>query len=94
MNATLQRTARRLESRDKARAKRTAERLAYVDAVATRYEAAYLAANGQRIELRYTAGRLRSDKLKGSMTAEQAERRAVELEARAASITNPDEESC
>lgn len=61
-------------------------------AVAKRYEAAHLAATGETIEIRYTNGWFR---FKGAMYRKSdLIRMAGVLEARAAALMNPDEESC
>ena len=66
-------------------------RLAYADALASRYEAAYHAATGQTVRVRYTNGWFR---FTGSMYRRaELERMATVLEARAAALVNPDEES-
>jgi hypothetical protein len=86
------RLAARVAERDRIAKVQTAIRLAAAHAVAKRYEAAYLAATGETIEVRYTHGWFR---FKGSMHRKaDMIRMADVLEARAAALINPDEESC
>lgn len=66
-------------------------KLAQAHALAKRYEAAHLAATGDTVEVRYTHGWFR---FKGAMyRRSDLARMADVLEARAAALINPDEES-
>jgi hypothetical protein len=84
--------ATRAAERDRVSKAQTAMRLADADAVARRYEAAYQALHGTPIEVRYVNGwfRFKSSRYRRA----EVLRMADVLEARAADLINPDEESC
>lgn len=94
MNAYQKRHLAAMDARQRAKADRTAAsdlKRMEAHAVAKRYEAAHLAATGETTEVRYTNGWFR---FRGAMHRKaDLERMSAVLEARAAALVNPDEES-